>query len=187
MTASDIRSPYVAEAGTKLKRRRFDSLCAPFGADVLRYLLWLCRDRALAEDVMQETLLRAWRAFDSLEQADSLRPWLLTIARRELARVFERKRPEMVDIDSLTHLEGSSSGPEHEIVELRRAMLQLQPEYREPLVLQVLFGYSTEEIATHMQLSLPAVLTRLHRARHRLRAQLIGAAATGEQGEQDEL
>ncbi len=64
----------------------------PFRADVFRFVYWLCRDRALAEDVVQETLLRAWRSLDSLGDDQAARPWLLTIARRELARVFERKR-----------------------------------------------------------------------------------------------
>jgi RNA polymerase sigma-70 factor (ECF subfamily) len=55
---------------------------------------------------------------------------------------------------------------------VRRAILQLEDEYREPLVLQVLMGYRTDEIATHMNLNQGAVLTRLFRARNRLRAVL---------------
>jgi RNA polymerase sigma-70 factor (ECF subfamily) len=52
---------------------------------------------------------------------------------------------------------------------LRRAILRLPDDYREPLVMQVLGGYSTAEIAKEMNLSTPAVLTRLFRARNRLR------------------
>ena len=79
-------------------RERFERLCAPLKADVLRFLSWLSRDRSLAEDVMQETLLRAWRSIDSLTDAAAVKPWLLTIARRELARVYERKRLPMMGI-----------------------------------------------------------------------------------------
>jgi RNA polymerase sigma-70 factor (ECF subfamily) len=43
------------------ERRRFDALCTPLSADLVRFVYWLCRDRMLAEDVVQETLLRAWR------------------------------------------------------------------------------------------------------------------------------
>jgi RNA polymerase sigma-70 factor (ECF subfamily) len=57
-----------------------------------------------------------------------------------------------------------------ELLDLRGAILQLPDEYREPLVMQVLGGYSTAEIAKEMNLSTPAVLTRLFRARNRLRA-----------------
>ena len=130
---------------------------------------------------MQETLLRAWRCFDSLVDRKAAKPWLLTIARRELARVFERKRPETVDIDALTAAEEATLvvRQSEDVEEMRRAIVQLEPGYREPLVLQVLFGYSTEEIAEHMELSLPAVLTRLFRARQHLRKQMLEAADDG--------
>lgn len=127
---------------------------------------------------MQETLLRAWRSFDSLADRKAVKPWLLTIARRELARVFERKRLETVDIDAVTEAEDAalSGSFSDDVEEMRRAIMQLEPGYREPLLLQVLFGYSTEEVAQHMELSLSAVLTRLFRARQRLRRHMSGAA-----------
>lgn len=149
----------------------------PFRADVFRFVYWLCRDRALAEDVVQETLLRAWRSLDSLGDDTAARPWLLTIARRELARVFERKRLPIVDIDVATEAEPEALAvnDRHEVEEMRRAILQLEVIHREPLVLQVLMGYSTEEIAQHLEISVAAVLTRLFRARQVLRHQLLGA------------
>lgn len=69
-------------------------------------------------------------------------------------------------------LASEENRPDDEVHTVRRAILRLEDEYREPLVLQVLMGYSTEEIATHMNLNQGAVLTRLFRARNRLRAQL---------------
>lgn len=149
----------------------------PLRADVFRFVYWLCRDRALAEDVVQETLLRAWRSLDSLGDEKAARPWLLTIARRELARVFERKRLPMVDIDvaNESQPEALTVNDQHEVDEMRRAILKLDVIHREPLVLQVLLGYSTEEIARHLEISVAAVLTRLFRARQVLRQQLMGA------------
>jgi RNA polymerase sigma-70 factor (ECF subfamily) len=182
MKSSATRSPPTNDALAEADARRlFNELCEPFRADLYRFLFWLCHDRALAEDVMQETLLRAWRCFDSLVDRKAAKPWLLTIARRELARVFERKRPETVDIDALTAAEEATLvvRQSEDVEEMRRAIVQLEPGYREPLVLQVLFGYSTEEIAEHMELSLPAVLTRLFRARQHLRKQMLGAADDG--------
>lgn len=159
-------------------RRNFDALCAPVRRDLYRFLFWLCHDRSLAEDVMQETLLRAWRSFDSLRDRAAAKSWLLTIARRELARTFERKRVETVDIHTLTDAEHSSLtvADSHELGEMRRALMQLSPRYREPLIMQVLFGYSTEEIARHMDLGVQAVLTRLFRARQVLRRRMSEAA-----------
>jgi RNA polymerase sigma-70 factor (ECF subfamily) len=156
------------------RRRRFGSLCESLRPDLLRFAWWLGRDRGLAEDVVQESLLRAWKSFESLEDEGKARSWLLTIVRRELARSFEKKRPELADIDTLVAAESAVlAAPEDERVEeMRNAIFRLDEEYREPLVLQVLLGYTTQEIADLMGMQQGAVLTRLFRARARLRQQL---------------
>lgn len=171
----DRSGEMTAAIGRGGERLRFEALCLPFRTDLLRFVYWLCRDRTLAEDVVQEALLRAWRSFDTLSDEHAARSWLLTIARRELARTFERRRLETVDIDALAEpvAEAVAVNDPHEVLEMRRAILQLEPIYREPLVLQVLFGYSTNEIAQQLQLSVPAVLTRLFRAREVLRKRLV--------------
>jgi RNA polymerase sigma-70 factor (ECF subfamily) len=169
----------VSSSAERGKRQRFEALCAPLQADLLRFVYWLSRDRALTEDVVQETLLRAWRSIDALDDEKSARPWLLTIARRELARVFERKQLKTVDIDVAAESVPDALGSDdrRQIEEVRRAILRLELIYREPLALQVLFGYSTDEIARHLEISVSAVLTRLFRARQILREQLVSAAA----------
>ena len=68
--------------------RRFERLCEPLRPDVYRFAFWLSRNPAVAEDVVQETLLRAWRSIDSLAEDGKARAWLLTIARREHARLY---------------------------------------------------------------------------------------------------
>jgi len=96
----------------------------------------------------------------------------LTIVRRENARLYERKRLPTIDIDDAIVNQDSALALEDtdpEIADLRRSILSLPDEYREPLVLQVLGGFSTSEIAQELELSLPAVLTRLFRARNKLR------------------
>ena len=179
MNSSADRSVQVTGNRTQAARQRFDTLCAPLKADVFRFLYWLCRNRSLAEDVMQETLLRAWKSLDSLSDEKAVRAWLLTIARRELARTFERKRLPMIDLDSAAHSEGDAfaTQDDHDVHEMRQAIMQLDATHREPLILQVMLGYSTEEIAEQLNISLPAVLTRLHRARHVLRKRMLGDAA----------
>src|SRR6516164_5169078 len=141
--------------------------------DLLRFAHWLARDRSLAEDIVQESLLRAWRSRDALKDPRAARPWLLTIVRREHARLYERKRLELVPLDEAPDLQAtpaSDDDPGDELFALRHAIMRLPIEYREPLVLQVLGGFSTEEIARELALSSTAVLTRLFRARNKLRA-----------------
>ena len=140
--------------------------------DLLRFAQWLARDRALAEDIVQEALLRAWRSRDALKDPSAARAWLLTIVRREHARLYERKRLELVSLDEAAEIPDSApaAAADSELPMLRHAIMKLPLEYREPLVLQVLGGFSTEEIARELELTGTAVLTRLFRARHKLRA-----------------
>lgn len=162
------------------RHHRFEALIGALLPDLYRYAYWLCRDRARAEDVVQETLVRAWRSLDALRDERSAKPWLITILRRELARSYERVQPEMVDIADVELVGDRGDAGEHaaDAATLRQAMAQLEPEFREPLVMQVLLGYSIEEIATVMEMNPATVLTRLFRARKKLALALERPLAT---------
>ena len=163
----------------KRRRQRFDQIVGVFHQDMYRYAAWLCRDKAIAEDVVQEAMLRAWTSLDALRDDAAAKPWLLTIVRRENARYFERKRIETVDIDNLMASQTAllSEQPDDDLGDMREAIYSLDDDYREPLVLQVLMGFSTSEIAEQMGLKQGAVLTRLHRARIKLKGTLQAQAA----------
>ena len=139
--------------------------------DMYRYAAWLSRDPGIAEDVVQEALLRAWKSLDALRDDGAVKQWLLTIVRRENARYFERKRLETVDIDDLTPAQTGmlAETDNSDLKDMREAIYKLDDDYREPLVLQVLMGHSTKEIAELMGINPGAVLTRLHRARIKLK------------------
>lgn len=140
--------------------------------DLLRFAHWLTRDRSVAEDIVQEAMLRAWRFRKDLREPAAVRCWLLKIVRREHARLYERKRLELVCLDDgIEHeLLSGPHGPDSKLQTLRSAILRLPIEYREPLIMQVVAGFSTAEIARALSLSSTAVLTRLFRARNKLRA-----------------
>jgi RNA polymerase sigma-70 factor (ECF subfamily) len=161
----------------RLKQRRFEALCEPCRPEVFRFALWLCRSQPVAEEVVQETFLRAWRSLDTLKDDGTVKAWLLTIARREHARLYERKRHPTLNVDELAAAEASclaatTDRDPDEVQDVRKAIFELDEEHREPLILQVLMGFSTQEIAEQLQLSEGAVSTRLFRARNRLRARL---------------
>jgi len=163
------------------RKRRFDALARQYADDLFRFAVWLCGDHALANDLVQETFVRAWKALDSLKDAGAAKSWLITILRREYARTFERKVPPITDIDNVVVAEASEQSPEDRTERdmLRKAMLELEDKYSEPLMLQAVMGLSIAEIAAQLDLTESAVMTRVFRAREKLREKLQPAARTG--------
>ena len=155
------------------RQHRFEALVNAFHGDLFRYAAWLCRDRELAADLVQETLLRAWKALDGLREEGAAKGWLITILRRELARHYERARPAGIDLDKVALVDDRPGlEDDAELAMIRGHIAKLDDEYREPLVMQVLLGFSVEEIAVVMDLKQATVLTRLFRARRKLAAAL---------------
>lgn len=152
-------------------RRRYEQVVGALRQDLYRYALWLSRDPHAAEDIVQESLLRAWRGFESLEDVSKAKPWLVTIVRREFLRFRERQREETMEPEVVAEIAAEEADPR--VQELRLAIFRLEEAYREPLALQVLMGHSTEEIAGIMGLTQGAVLTRLHRARDKLKQAFV--------------
>lgn len=155
------------------RQNQFEALVRGHSTDLYRYAYWLCGQDALAQDLVQDTFLRAWRALDKLREVAAVKAWLITILRREHARLFERKSMPVDDIDDFD-LTDPQAAPERcsEETALREAIGRLEPKYREPLVLQVLGGFSCAEIATQLGLGEAAVMTQLFRARQKLKGQL---------------
>ncbi len=155
------------------KQKRYEALVNALHSDIFRYAYWLVKDKAVAEDIVQETFLRAWKSLDSLKDEKAAKSWLITILRRENVRRFERKQFDLVDMDDVSIADESlSNETEIEHRELRRLMAELSDEYREPLMLQIIFGYSGEEIAQQLDLNKNTVMTRLFRARNQLKESL---------------
>ncbi|KHT56708.1 RNA polymerase sigma factor [Alteromonas marina] len=157
----------------KAKHQRYEALVKAFHADIYRYAYWLIKDQSIAEDVVQETFLRAWRSLDALNDEKAAKSWLITILRRENARRFERKQFDTVDIDDV-HIQDDTQQADGDLRdrELRRLLGGLSVEYREPLILQLIFGFSGEEIANQLGLNKNTVMTRLFRARNQLKDSL---------------
>jgi RNA polymerase sigma-70 factor (ECF subfamily) len=162
-------------AAVSNRQQQFEALVRAHSGELYRYAYWLCGQDALAQDLVQETFLRAWRSLDALRENVAAKAWLTTILRREHARLYERKPMPATDITEL-ELTDNAPGPEHhgEDAVLRAAIAKLDAKYREPLVLQVLGGFSCEEIAHQLELSEAAVMTQVFRARQKLRALLDG-------------
>jgi len=163
------------------RQAKFNQLAETYGIDLYRYAMWICGNDALAKDLVQETFLRAWKAMDKLKDPKAVKSWLITILRREYARTFERKVPKFTDVDKVVVPEDSELEPEDrtEIKMLRQSILELAPKYREPLLMQVVLGYSCQEISEALDISKSAVMTQLFRAREQLKSRLRKDGVTG--------
>lgn len=156
------------------KEQRYEALIHIYHKELYRFAYWLCHDPHIAEDLVQDTFLRAWRSLDSLEDQRAAKPWLLTILRRENARRFERKQFDYSDIDNEAIIDKTCHSLDDEMDQtfIQRQISLLSNEYKEPLLLQVVMGCSGDEIAHILDLNKNTVMTRLFRARNQLKEAL---------------
>lgn len=154
------------------KQKRYEALVNVFSTDLYRYAYWICRDPDIAQDLVQETCLRAWKSLDSLLDDKSAKGWLFTILRRENARRFERKQHPLVDIDDHEIADSADLNQEMDNELLLRKIASLSNEYKEPLLLQLIGGFTAEEIGKQLDLNKNTVLTRLFRAKNLLKTSL---------------
>ncbi len=160
------------------RQRQFDALVRQYSTDLYRYAVWLSRDRETAEDLVQETFVRAWKGLAALRDEKAAKSWLVTILRRENARLYERKRLEFADVEPFSVADREELQPEsrREIGLLREGIQKLDRKYREPLTLQVVGGFSCAEIAEILGIGKGAVMTQLFRARNKLKEMLAPTA-----------
>ena len=146
----------------------FEELVRIYAGDLYRFAYWLSRDRHLAEDIVQEALLRGWKALPHLREAGAAKSWLFSIVRNEHRRLIARNGPQHDSIDADT-LEIADERHGRFGLEMRDAIMALPEAHAEPLALQVLGGFSCAEIALMLGTSEGAVMTRLTRARQALK------------------
>jgi len=156
-----------------IQDQQFESLVKSFYQPLYRYAYWKCKNRPLAEDLVQETFTRAWKNLSQLKDVKAAKPWLFTILNRENARRFERKQLPIVELSEEWQLEQIADGKDDlQKMMIRRAIFNLPDQFREPLALQIIGGLSTNEIAEVMDINQNTVSTRLFRARAELKQQL---------------
>ncbi|MGQ0752133.1 MAG: sigma-70 family RNA polymerase sigma factor [Betaproteobacteria bacterium] len=160
------------------RQSKFEVVVRAFSTELYRYAYWLSRDRFTAEDLVQESFARAWQAWEQLSDEKAVKAWLYSILRNEHARLYERKRLVIDDEQDLGEIPDLAGSNPHAAFEMREAIYALPKTYREPLLLQVLGGFSCSEISGLMHITEGAVMTRLTRARQALRQLSSSNAAT---------
>ncbi|HEY2958293.1 MAG TPA: sigma-70 family RNA polymerase sigma factor [Actinomycetota bacterium] len=147
--------------------------------------LRLTTDPASAQDLTQETFLRAWRAFDSFEPGSNCKAWLLRIQYNLFCTEYRRwRRMPLVPLDGregepALEVPSGEPGPEEQAVRaadqraVRLAVAQLPEEFRLTVSLVDIQGLTCAEAAGVLGVPRGTVLSRLHRARRRLEAILL--------------
>jgi RNA polymerase sigma factor (sigma-70 family) len=168
------------------KRGRFEAQVMPHLDAAYRFARWLARSPGEADDLVQESFLRAFRAFDTLRGTE-VKAWLLAIVRNchaSAARQAQRRAfVPLPDEGGEGALAGTAPGPEQSSIEadergrLERLIASLAPEHREVLLLREMEDLSYRDIATATQLPIGTVMSRLARARAALRARWLGDQA----------
>lgn len=149
-------------------------LIEQFGTDIYRLARSIVSDEALANDVVQETLLRAWGSMDRWPEGDVPRAWLLKVARNQAISMLRKRRDEPMEPESLTNVatsDRSTADVVNDRVAVERfwaALESLDPQTRSIVVMREISDLSYEEISEVLNLPLPTVKTRLFRARRKL-------------------
>lgn len=136
----------------------------------------LTRDVSAADDLVQETIIKAWTNFDKFAEGTNLKAWLFTILRNIFYSSRRKQKREVADPEGI-YTASLSVKPDHDgrlvYAEFQRAFDQLSPEHREVLILVGASGFSGEEAAEMMGVAVGTVKSRTSRARKRL-AELMG-------------
>ncbi len=140
------------------------------------FALSLCRDGTLADDLVQETLLKAWSKFHLYTPGTNLRGWMFTILRNSLHSLRSKRRREVPDPDGIAASQLASK-PDHDgrmaLNDLAAAFAQLPLEQREALMLVGAMGFSVEEAAETCGCAQGTIKSRAARGRRAL-AELLG-------------
>jgi RNA polymerase sigma-70 factor (ECF subfamily) len=147
------------------------------------FAISLTRDQVAADDLVQDTIVKAWTNFHRFEPGTDLKAWLFTILRNTFFSQRRRAVREVADPDGI-HAATLAVRPAHDgrlaFADFRAAFDQLSAEHREVLILVGANGYSCEEAAAMMGVAVGTVKSRTNRARARL-CELLGLT----QGETD--
>jgi RNA polymerase sigma-70 factor (ECF subfamily) len=172
--------------------RRFYALIWPHRADVLRVARFLSRSHTTAEDLSQETLLKAFRAVDRLEAGPGVKAWLLQILRNtwlDRVRVTAGRPPEAsltelsVETEALSESVASETWGDPDAVlaafsdqQVIDALHTLPDEIRWTLLLVEVEGLSLQEAAAVLDVPAGTIKSRTHRGRRMLREKLLPLA-----------
>jgi RNA polymerase sigma-70 factor (ECF subfamily) len=164
---------------SKQRLQTFEAEALGFTDQLYRVALRLCRNREKAEDLVQETYLQAWRSFHRFELGTNLRAWLYKIMFNVYYSSQRKERLHLVPAEETIAetIAFDPPTPQHLTEEEVLAALERLPrDFQIPIMLADVEELSYREIADVMDIPIGTVMSRLHRGRKTLRAELVNYA-----------
>jgi RNA polymerase sigma-70 factor (ECF subfamily) len=172
-------------------RENFTNDAMQYAPQLFATALRMTRNKADAEDLVQETFLKGWRAFDSYQQGTNLRAWLFRIMTNTFINRYnsQQRRPQETELDEVEELflfrrmgafdqSKMSQSAEDQMLELftddevKNAIEELPETFRIPVLLSDVEGFSYKEIAEMLEVPIGTVMSRLHRGRKAMQKML---------------
>jgi RNA polymerase sigma-70 factor (ECF subfamily) len=172
-------------------REDFTNDAMQYAPQLFATALRMTRNRADAEDLVQETFLKGWRAFDSYQQGTNLRAWLFRIMTNTFINKYnsQQRRPQETELDEVEEMflfrrmgafdqSKMSQSAEDQMLELftddevKNAIESLPETFRIPVLLSDVEGFSYKEIAEMLEVPIGTVMSRLHRGRKAMQKML---------------
>jgi len=170
----------------KSRKEDFDRLAFAHFHEMRRVALRVCEDRETADDLVQETYLRAWRSFDKFEPGTNCRAWLFRIffyVRSEHRR-SQARQPLVFSLDYVketTLPSQTNTSLDFTSEEIKRAFAQLPEPFRIAVMLSDIEGLQYREIAEVLNVPVGTVMSRLSRGRRMLRDKLTTLASRNDE------
>lgn len=180
------------QTGQVEKRRSFEREAMPHTDALYRTALRMTKNDNDAEDLVQETMVKAYRFWDKFEQGSNCRAWLFKIMTNIFINDYRSKSraPQSVDVDDIDDnylysqlvTQSDEDNPERKLFakifdeDVRKAIEELPDDFRLVVVLSFLEGFAYQEIAEIADLQLGTVKSRLHRGRRLLQKKLMDYA-----------
>src|SRR5262245_5651870 len=164
------------------RKEDFDRLAFAHFSELRRVALRVCEDRETADDLVQETYLRAWRSFDKFEPGTNCRAWLFRIffyVRSEY-RKSQARQPLVFSLDYVkesTLPSQPNTSLDFTLEEIKHACVELPEEFRIAVLRSDIEGLKYREIAEVLNVPVGTVMSRLSRGRRLLRAKLTTRAS----------
>ncbi len=156
-----------------IKKRKFNEIVQKNLDNLLQLAYMKCKDKELAEDLVQETCLKAYKSFLEKEVVENPKAWLFRILINTHIDHTRKKQPSLSAIDNLDFVDNKNPQKDAEtnffFQDLHQALNELDSQQRTVVYLSDVSEYSYKEISELLDIPLGTVMSRLHRARQTLR------------------